>query len=160
MGHTEGREDVGKEAEKSEADKAMRPDISPEVAYDQLTPEEEEQAKYWLEQTEKEIAAERREKKSPELAESEKMVSELKEIFDTWLVPEKLELLNALKSEAEAMASPERTEAKLALAEILKRIKALKKLLPGDAVDDLMDKFRVLSRAVGMINSGLCDHNR
>ena len=45
MGHTEGREDVGKEAEKSEADKAMRPDISPEVAYDQLTPEEEEQAK-------------------------------------------------------------------------------------------------------------------
>ncbi|MBI4458036.1 hypothetical protein HY633_03685 [Candidatus Uhrbacteria bacterium] len=127
---------------------------NPEVAEVELTPEQEEQAKYWLERIEREMAADRLNEKSPEEAEKEKWRSELKEIFDAWLVPEKLDSLHELKNQAEAMASPLRAEAKKALVEITKRMPAL-----GDS-DDLKDKYRVLSMAVGIINNGLVDHTR
>ncbi len=123
-----------------------------EATKDVLTPEQEAQADYWMAQIEKEMASAA--EKSPEQIEKEKVRTELKEIFAVWLVPEKLEPLHALTTQAEALADPLRKEAKLALGEMLKRIHAL-----GDPVD-LMEQYKILSRAVGMINSGLVDHTR
>lgn len=122
---------------------------------EKLSPEQEEQAKHWMEQTRKELEAKSQEKRM-EPAENERILSELKEIFETWLIPEKLNPLIALKTEVEAMASPERKEAKLVLAEIQNRIKTLS----GVPIEALKEKYRVLSRAVGIINSGLVDHTR
>jgi hypothetical protein len=140
-----------------EAEKAMEPEVSPEVAPEKLSPEQEEQAKYWLEVIEKETVA--RQEKNPEQLEIEKKESVLMEIFETWLVPEKLDALHELKTQAEAMTNPLRKEAKAALCEITKII-----IPRGEEFKPLFDKYlqqyRILSRAVGMINSGMVDHTR
>lgn len=125
-----------------------------------LSPEEEDQAAYWLEMMAAESAEKKRTEKIPEPTEGEKAVSELNEIFDVWLAPEKLEALHALSTEAEAVENPLRAEAKLALGEILKRINLAKKSLPGSETDPLMAKYKLVSRAVGVINRGLVDHTR
>jgi hypothetical protein len=115
-----------------------------------LTDAQEAQAAHWLAQIEAEQAA----VEKPEQTETEKAREELGAIFDEWLVPEKLAPLHALETQAEAMADPLRKEAKAALAKITPRLKLL-----GDPVD-LTEKYRELSRAVGMINSGKVDHTR
>ena len=124
-----------------------------------LTPEQKDQSAHWLEVIAKEQEIEQQ-RKALETIAIEKMRSELNTVFDVWLTPEKLDSLHAIKTMAEAIASPLRTEAKLALAEILKCTKAMKDLIQDDEHDALMKKYRVLSQAVGMINSGEVDHTR
>lgn len=124
--------------------------------------EQDELAEYWL----KQMAAEPQ-PKPPELTEKERAVVELNELFEIWLTPEVLEKLNGISTEAQALArlNPNATEtekqlsqfrkdANTALGEIQKRLKIL-----GEP-DDLMQKRKLLSRAVGMINKGLVDHTR
>ena len=158
--HPEHDRAAHQEAVAAEADKAMKPEINSGVTpASELPAERADQAAYWLEVIQQEQAAERRDGKSPEQIETEKLMSEIGAFFEEWLATEKLEMLNAIKGEAEAEASPERAAAKLALRETLKRIKVLKEL-SFDGVDGLMAKHRILSRAVGMINKGLVDHTR
>ncbi len=125
-----------------------------------LSPEEMDQATYWLEQMAKESEEKKRTEKVAEPTECETAVSELNEIFETWLAPEKLEALHALSTEAEAVKTPLRAEAKLAMGEILKRINVAKKSLPSSETDPLMAKYKLVSRAVGVISRGLVDHTR
>ncbi len=114
-----------------------------------LSPPQQELANYWLQK----IAAE----EQPtvlEQTEVEKAAAELETLFDTWLSPETLAGLHALVTETEAMASPLRTEAKVALKAILERMKKL------EETPERFKKYKALSRAVGIINSGLVDHTR
>ena len=132
--------------------RAVMPDAEngKEASTEQLTPEQEAQAAHWLAQIEKEAATE----KPPEQEEKDKAAAELQEIFDAWLVPEKLEPLHALTTQAEAMASGLRKEAKAALATITTKMKIV-----GET-DELLEKYQTLSKAVGMISGGLVDHTR
>ncbi len=121
----------------------------PETQSSTLSPETKEQAAFWLERIEKEKA-----EKRPEPTENERMAAELKELFEIWLAPERLEALNALTTVAEAMASPERKEGKTAVSEILNRIKAIQLSNPSEDVTDLMRKYQMVSNAVGFLTGG------
>lgn len=123
-----------------------------------LTAEQEAQAAYWLEITEKELREAAKNK--PAQAEIERAAAEVEALLAEWLTPEKLEPLQAIETAAEAAASPERQTAKQALTEILSRIKILETTLPAAEIDQLMKRHRILSRAVGVINSGRVDHSR
>lgn len=122
------------------------------VPVEALTPAQKEQAEYWL----RTIASEKQ-PVAPEQTEQQKALAELETLFDAWLSPEKLAELHAIVTEAEAMASPLRTEAKLALRAILERVKK-QEGTPEHA--ECLRKYRLLSKAVGIINSGLVDHTR
>jgi len=125
-----------------------------------LTPEQNRQINDLLKEALDKDAVEQLEKKPVELTENEIITSELGEIFDTWLAPEKLEALNALTTEAEAIINPLRMDAKLVLNIIWKKMKTLGDTLPSAELDALRAKNKILSRAVGMINGGLVDHTR
>jgi hypothetical protein len=116
---------------------------------EELTPEQMDHAAHWLQQMAVEAEEKRLTEKHPEPTELERTQVELNELFEAWLTPEKLEALHALTTEAEAMESPLRAEAKLALAEIKKRMDPTTK-----------EKYNLLSRAVGIINGGKVDHTR
>ncbi|OIO52247.1 hypothetical protein COY93_04455 [Candidatus Uhrbacteria bacterium CG_4_10_14_0_8_um_filter_58_22] len=138
---SESHQETGLEAGKA---------AGPVVAHEQLTPEQEEQARFWLEKIREGQLVE----KSLEPAEKEKIASEIEVFFETWLVPEKLGPLLALETQAEALASPLRAEAKEDLAGILRRIILLGKL------KEFMENYMTLSKAVGIINGGVVDHVR
>ena len=120
-----------------------------EVLVEGLPSEQAEQAKLWLGRVEIEERA-----KASEPANIERAPSELQNILDIWLAPEKLDALHAITTQEEAMTSPLRTEARLALAVILREVKML------GVNSELQKKYKILSRAIGMINSGSVDHNR
>jgi 16S rRNA C967 or C1407 C5-methylase (RsmB/RsmF family) len=128
-------------------------------APDALTALEQEQADHWLMQEAQEEVM-RAAEKSPEQAEKERLVAEVEALFETWLAPEKLEHLNGLTEEAEAMADPVRTEAKLALKELLTRKKKLVDVLPAKDISEIDEKRTRIGKAVGMINGGKVDHTR
>lgn len=99
-------------------------------------------------------------KQDSEGEKKEAALAELATTFEAWLVPEKLEPLHKLETQAEAMADPLRKEAKLALNTITARLKELERVLPTEEYDALVEKYRTLSRAVGMLNGGKVDHAR
>ena len=114
-----------------------------------LSSEQREQAEYWLKITEQENAA-----KPSEQLDEEKTRAELNEIFEVWLTSERLEPLRALTTQAEAVANPLRREAKEALERIVERINKL------DRPPELLEKYKKLSRAVGIMSGGVVDHTR
>ncbi len=132
---------------------------TPESADGQLSAEQEEQARYWM-GMQKEIDAASRESENAKAAEKERVISKLNELFDIWLVAEKLEPLRVLQNPTEAMASPLRAEAKLVLAEILQGIRTLSESLPFPEIGALQKKYRLLSQAVGIIRADSVDHTR
>lgn len=138
---------------------AASPDIRQQNV-GEMTPEMDDQAAYWLEMIAQEEAEAREKTKAPEEEEKERAALELNQLFEEWLVPEKLEPLHAITDEQEARTSPERAAAKDVLAEILKRTRLLAEFMTREELEPLMEKHRVLSRAVGMINSGVVDHTR
>lgn len=127
---------------------------------DQLTPEQEDQAAYWLAQIEKEGEAARQAKRVLEPSEVENAVSDLERLCALWLEPGRLASLREIKSEDEAVASSLRAEAKMALAEILQKTSALKDVIHESEYNALMEKYSMISQAVGMINLGQVDHTR
>lgn len=135
--------------EQAEEEKKKKSDQKIEALVEKLPPEEVEQAKHWLGRVEVEERAKASMPPSKEIAPSE-----LQNILDIWLAPEKLDALHAITTQEEAMTSPLRKEARLALAVINKEVKML-----GET-SELQKKYKILSRAIGIINSGSVDHTR
>lgn len=130
------------QAEKEQKEKSAK---KIEALVAKIPPEEVEQAEHWLLHIEVEVRT-----KATMPADKEIAPSELEKIFDIWLTPEKLDALHAITTQEEAMTSPLRKEARLALAVILKL----------SCTSEHQKKYKMLSRAVGMINSGSVDHTR
>ena len=127
---------------------------------DQLTLEQEDQAAYWLARIEKEDEAARQTKRVFEPSEVENAVSDLERLCALWLEPVRLASLHEIKSEDEAAASSLRAEAKMALTEILQKTSALKDVIHESEHRAWMEKYFMISQAVGMINLGTVDHTR
>lgn len=93
----------------------------------------------------------------PEIAEFEKML----EAFEA---EHSLTDLNAIidLTPAEAPMNPVREPARLALAPIVAKMKVLKKEtnITPEKYDELEARYKIISRAVGMINNNKVDHNR
>ena len=91
--------------------------------------------------------------------------SHIKE-FETMLTPllkEKLLVaLNTLETEEEALNSEERESANKALTPVVTMLKFLKERtnITEEKYNKLQTKYKSISRAVGIINSGKIDHNR
>jgi len=83
-------------------------------------------------------------------------IKELEQLFESFESKHSIEALNAIKTEKEADESEERKSAKDDLIPITNLLRKYKQ----DPFDSLRDRYRVCSRAVGMINGGLVDHNR
>lgn len=134
------------EASVVESDRTKLEDLSAE----QLAQYEE----YMARNSEAPILETKRES-GPEILEVEALIAK----FESEISVEELTMLNTAK---EALASPLREKAKEEIKPILKIIQTLKKEtnIGPDKLEELEVKYRRLSRAIGMINSGKVDHNR
>ncbi len=102
--------------------------------------------------------------KHPEtnLMDSGPHIKELEAILAPFMMGDILATLRAVKTEKEALDNTERKSAKQALNLIFSRLKNLKEEtnITDKEYDKLYEKYKTLSRAVGMINGGAIDHNR
>jgi hypothetical protein len=84
-------------------------------------------------------------------------VKEIEDLFAAFEAKYDIGMLNAIKTEEEAMQSTERKSAKEGLRPILDKINGFE----DDKSESFRERYKVLTRAVGMINGqGLVDHNR
>lgn len=93
----------------------------------------------------------------PEVAELEKMFSDFEANHST----DELLLITDLTPE-DAPNHPTREPAKIAVGEICNKLRTLEKETNIDAAkyQELNDRYRTLSRAVGILNNGVVDHTR
>lgn len=93
----------------------------------------------------------------PEVAELEKMFSD----FETNHSIDELLLITDLTPE-DAPNHPIREPARIAVGEICNKLRTLEKETNIDPTkyQELNDRYRTLSRAVGIINNGVVDHTR
>lgn len=96
--------------------------------------------------------------------ESESAIAEFDELIASFEAMHSLEELHAiidLKPE-DAPKYPVRESAKAALIPIVAKLNALEAdpTIPAEKIQELNDKYRRLSRAVGIINRNKVDHNR
>ncbi|MBU1091290.1 hypothetical protein KKA27_00220 [Patescibacteria group bacterium] len=89
-------------------------------------------------------------------------IEEFEEILTPLLKEELLELLNNIEIEEEAMENKERESVKEALIPLVEKMNFLKKRtdIGEEEFEKLHEKYKIISRAVGMINGGNVDHNR
>jgi len=132
-----------------------------EGIFERITPEQpQEDAQYlqWMkDHPEAAIAPENLRECEPEIAEFEKMLEAFE--IDHPLV----ELHEIVKlTPAEAPRNTVRESARLALIPIVAKMNALKKEtnIPLEKYDELKERYKILSRAVGMINDNKVDHTR
>lgn len=114
-------------------------------------------ADYYARHPEPVISPENLREAGPEIAEFEAMVAKFESTYS-------LKELNAIVDLAPADASKHlvREPARLALIPIVAKLNALKKEtnITTEKHDELKEKYKRLSRSVGMINKNKVDHSR
>ena len=87
---------------------------------------------------------------------------ELEALLAPFMKEDALEALNSLEIEEEARGNEERRSANEALTLIFKKLNFLKDEtnISDEKYRDLYVKYKILSRAVGIINNGVVDHKR
>lgn len=121
----------------------------------QATPDEIAFAEQWL--SDHPVQVETRKGAEQGITEFENMVADFEATYS----------LDELNTIIDLSADPERKHplrdpAKEALKPIFEKLKALKdgSTITGAELDELTAKWKVLSRAVGMVNKGMVDHTR
>src|ERR1035437_71607 len=101
-----------------------------------------------------------RQKDTPGASEEEFKTYEA--LFETFEAKHDVDALYAIKTADEALGSKERMSAKSDLIPVLNFLNTLEheKKVTSEQYLVLYEKYKRLDRAVGMINSGLVDHNR
>ena len=89
-------------------------------------------------------------------------VEEFEKMVDPLLKEELLVALNKLETEEEAKNSQERKSIKEALISLVEKMNFLKKRtdIGEEEYEKMHEKYKIISRAVGIVNSGMVDHNR
>lgn len=89
-------------------------------------------------------------------------IEELEAMLILHLREEVLVVLDTIKTKEEALNSQKRKSVKDALIPILEKLTVLREKtnITDDQYDKLYEKYKILSRAVGIINSGMVDHSR
>lgn len=103
-----------------------------------------------------------RKNKEVNLADFAPNIKEIEATLSPFMSEEILAALYATTTDEEAMASKEREAAKKALIFILPQLKIIKEKtnISNEEYDVLYGKYKNLSRAVGIINGSVVDHNR
>lgn len=89
-------------------------------------------------------------------------IKQLEEVIAPFMTENTLFALREIKTEEEALNNEERGSAKKALNPILSQLRNLKEKtnITDEEYAKLYEKYKTLSRAVGIINSGAVDHSR
>lgn len=102
------------------------------------------------------------EERAKEKVEFGPHAEEFEELLAPLLKEEILGVLNAIKTEEEALNSEEREFAKKALTPLVDKMKFLDRRtnISEEELEELRKKYKIISHAVGFINRGKVDHNR
>lgn len=121
----------------------------------ELTPEQLAQCEAYMQENPEVPAPVEKVESSPDVLEFEALVAPYE---SEQLIGE----LMAITTVSEALASPERKMVKDALIPILKKLQEIEKKsdISVDKLTELKLKYKRLSQAVGMLNSGGVDHAR
>lgn len=129
-----------------------------------LTPEEQERKdqeaqyeQYMLDHPERIILPENLRESGPEIAEFEEMIA----LFESKYSLAELHSITNLTVE-EAKQNPVREPARVALNPIVAKLNVLEEEtnISPEKYEELKAKYKILSRAVGMINNNKVDHDR
>lgn len=128
---------------------------------EEWTPDEEEELAEWFKTETQyahiEIAKEKRRECAPEIAEFDAMIVS----FESMYPLAELHSITELTRE-EAEMHPVREPARVALIPIFEKLKSLfeQTNISNNTYIELDEKYRILSRAVGMINKNIVDHDQ
>lgn len=89
-------------------------------------------------------------------------IKRLEKVLDMLSREELLDILNAIETEKEARSNMERDLAEGFLVPLVEKMHFLRDRtdITDKEYDNLHEKYKIISRAVGMINGGLVDHDR
>ena len=89
-------------------------------------------------------------------------IEELEVQMAPYLMEGTLAVLNEIKTEEEALKIDERRDALDALSFIAQKLRFLdwRTNITDEELEELQKKYKIISKAVGIINGGKVDHNR